>query len=157
MHFPRIAYILTQSLVKSYMVPYNKQTEVHSLVFSTSWPIAFMLYLLLQTCPGLTLLTSSPHSSHTRTLALTRTPNTEYQLELLSLRECSSTLQLPVKAPHLLQSSTQKTLLPWRKITITPEIASSLLSTWKPWLASTPSPQFHNRCDNYSTQYSCHV
>ena len=56
MHLPGIAQILTQSLVKSYMVPYNKQIKVHTLVFLTSGPIVLLLYLLLMGAWGISNL-----------------------------------------------------------------------------------------------------
>lgn len=108
LHLPRIAQNLTQSLVKSYMVPYNKQTKVHTLVSLTSWSVTLLLYLLLQTCPAMTLPTSSPYSNHTSTLIVTQ----RSAQVILSFRNCPSILQLPVKEPHRLQNSTQKEPLP---------------------------------------------
>lgn len=86
MYLPRIAQNLTQCLVKSDVVSYNKQTKVHTVASLTSWPLFHIANVPSPYPP-----TSSPYPSHTSTLTMTQI---SAQI-ILSFMKCPSTLWLP--------------------------------------------------------------
>lgn len=102
MHLPRIAQNLTQSLVKSYVVPYNKQTKVHTAVSLTSWPLSHIANL------------PSPDPPHLFTLFK---PHQHFDYDSNICSSYSVFHEMPfhttaAKEPHLLQNLIQKEPLP---------------------------------------------